>query len=223
MPTLPMPNDTDLDVLPPRPPSGAARSTGTVQVPLPELGVIAVSGADAVAFLQSQLTNDVAHLTPGQMQLSGYCTAKGRLLATFHQWRTRRRRDAAAAARDPARRAEAPVDVRAAREGEARRRERRMGTQAVLGATSPAARARRRGIAASPWSGIGRRRRAHRPRAGRRGRARSLPADRARRRVAARVVRRAAARAGGRVVVERDRSRRCRPCSPPRRRSSCRR
>ena len=24
----------------------------------------------------------------GQVQLSGYCTPKGRLLATFHQWRT---------------------------------------------------------------------------------------------------------------------------------------
>lgn len=57
-------------------------------VPLPELGVISVSGADAITFLQTQLTNDVAGLTPDQMQLSGYCTPKGRLLATFHQWRT---------------------------------------------------------------------------------------------------------------------------------------
>lgn len=56
-------------------------------VPLPELGVISVSGADAISFLQSQLTNDVAHLTADRMQLSGYCTPKGRLLATFHQWR----------------------------------------------------------------------------------------------------------------------------------------
>ncbi len=55
---------------------------------LPELGVILVSGADAVPFLQSQLTNDVARLAPNQVQLSGYCTPKGRLLATFHQWRT---------------------------------------------------------------------------------------------------------------------------------------
>jgi folate-binding protein YgfZ len=57
-------------------------------VPLPELGVVSVSGADAVAFLQSQVTNDVARLTPDQIQLSGYCTPKGRMLATFHQWRT---------------------------------------------------------------------------------------------------------------------------------------
>ena len=56
-------------------------------VALPELGVVSVKGADAVSFLQSQLTNDVARLTPDQVQLSGYCTPKGRLLATFHQWR----------------------------------------------------------------------------------------------------------------------------------------
>lgn len=60
----------------------------TVLAPLPELGVVCVSGPDAVSFLQSQLTNDVSRLTPGQVQLSGYCTPKGRLLATFHQWRT---------------------------------------------------------------------------------------------------------------------------------------
>lgn len=46
-----------------------------------------MSGADAISFLQSQLTNDVGRLGTDQMQLSGYCTAKGRLLATFHQWR----------------------------------------------------------------------------------------------------------------------------------------
>lgn len=56
--------------------------------PLPELGVVCVSGSDAVPFLQSQLTNDVSRLTPDRVQLSGYCTPKGRLLATFHQWRT---------------------------------------------------------------------------------------------------------------------------------------
>ncbi|HVG05621.1 MAG TPA: folate-binding protein [Burkholderiaceae bacterium] len=60
----------------------------TVLAPLPELGIVSVSGADAVAFLQSQLTSDVSRLAPGQVRLSGYCTPKGRLLATFHQWRT---------------------------------------------------------------------------------------------------------------------------------------
>ncbi len=66
----------------------AASVQTTVLAPLPELGVVCVSGADAVPFLQSQLTNDVSRLAPGKVQLSGYCTPKGRLLATFHQWRT---------------------------------------------------------------------------------------------------------------------------------------
>jgi hypothetical protein len=64
-----------------------AAAHAPVRVLLPELGVIAASGPDAVSFLQAQLTNDVAHLAADQMQLNGYCTAKGRLLATFHQWR----------------------------------------------------------------------------------------------------------------------------------------
>lgn len=55
---------------------------------LPELGIVSVSGADAVPFLQTQLTSDVARLQADQMQLSGYCTPKGRLLATFHLWRS---------------------------------------------------------------------------------------------------------------------------------------
>jgi tRNA-modifying protein YgfZ len=54
---------------------------------LSDLGCIRVTGADAVAFLQSQLTNDVAGLGADALQLTGYCTPKGRLLATFQQWR----------------------------------------------------------------------------------------------------------------------------------------
>lgn len=56
-------------------------------VTLRELGTIRVEGADALRFLQSQLTNDVENLDATSFQLNGYCTAKGRLLATFHQWR----------------------------------------------------------------------------------------------------------------------------------------
>ena len=66
----------------------ASSVQSSVLAPLPELGVVFVTGPDAISFLQSQLTNDVARLTPNQVQLSGYCTPKGRLLATFHQWRT---------------------------------------------------------------------------------------------------------------------------------------
>ncbi len=55
---------------------------------LSDLGLIEASGADAVNFLQSQLTNDIKGLAADKAQLSGYCTAKGRLLATFVTWKT---------------------------------------------------------------------------------------------------------------------------------------
>ncbi len=50
---------------------------------LSHLGLIRVSGDDAEGFLQGQLTNDVREATDHHWQLSGYCTAKGRLLAAF--------------------------------------------------------------------------------------------------------------------------------------------
>lgn len=50
--------------------------------------VLRFSGVDAQAFLQSQLTNDVAALAIGDWQWQGYCTAKGRLQATFALART---------------------------------------------------------------------------------------------------------------------------------------
>jgi folate-binding protein YgfZ len=82
-----MANDSDLDVHAAANAEDARSPDKPVLVPLPVFGVIAVSGPDAVPFLQAQLTNDVAHLGAAQLQLNGYCTAKGRLLATFHQWR----------------------------------------------------------------------------------------------------------------------------------------
>ena len=45
--------------------------------------VLRFSGPEALTFLQSQLTNDVAALGVGAWQWQGYCSAKGRLLATF--------------------------------------------------------------------------------------------------------------------------------------------
>ena len=51
-------------------------------------GLIAVGGADAAAFLQAQLTSDVLGGRPLQTHFSGYCSPKGRLLATFLVWRT---------------------------------------------------------------------------------------------------------------------------------------
>ena len=50
---------------------------------LPQLGVIRAQGEEAAAFLQSQLTQDMAAIAPGQARLAGLCNAKGRMLASF--------------------------------------------------------------------------------------------------------------------------------------------
>ena len=47
------------------------------------LGVIQAEGVDAASFLQGQLTHDVLLLPVGQARLAGYCSAKGRLMASF--------------------------------------------------------------------------------------------------------------------------------------------
>jgi hypothetical protein len=46
-------------------------------------GLLAVTGVDARDFLHAQLTNDIANLAPERAVLAGWCTAKGRLLASF--------------------------------------------------------------------------------------------------------------------------------------------
>ncbi len=51
--------------------------------PLPYLGVIRAAGADAASFLNGQLTNDFALLGADEARLAGYCSAKGRMLASF--------------------------------------------------------------------------------------------------------------------------------------------
>lgn len=55
---------------------------------LPDCGLINFSGDDAQSFLHAQCTSDVAALAPGRSQYSGYCTPKGRLLASFLLWRS---------------------------------------------------------------------------------------------------------------------------------------
>lgn len=50
-------------------------------------GLLRARGADAVKFLQGQLTNDVATLAPGHSRLAGFCSAKGRLQASFLVWK----------------------------------------------------------------------------------------------------------------------------------------
>lgn len=68
---------------------GASSSSAPAGVlRLAEWGVIRARGEDAESFLQGQLTNDVSGLRgTGQALLAGYCSAKGRLLATFVVWR----------------------------------------------------------------------------------------------------------------------------------------
>lgn len=55
----------------------------TIICDLSHLGLLEVQGADAVTFLQGQLTNDVKQLAQTNAHYTGYCTPKGRLLALF--------------------------------------------------------------------------------------------------------------------------------------------
>ena len=54
---------------------------------LDDWGVILAEGPDSASFLQSQLTQSVQDLPFDKARLAGYCSAKGRLLATFVAWR----------------------------------------------------------------------------------------------------------------------------------------
>ncbi len=51
-------------------------------------GAIRARGADAAKFLQGQLTNDVLTLGPDRARLAGFCSAKGRLQASFIVWQS---------------------------------------------------------------------------------------------------------------------------------------
>ena len=50
---------------------------------LSRYGLLSVQGVDAREFLHAQLTNDIRNLSPERAALAGWCSAKGRLLATF--------------------------------------------------------------------------------------------------------------------------------------------
>lgn len=50
---------------------------------LTDWGVVHAQGEEAAKFLHGQLTQDIALQTPAQARLAGYCSAKGRLLATL--------------------------------------------------------------------------------------------------------------------------------------------
>ncbi|MDB5875128.1 MAG: hypothetical protein JWQ07_4570 [Ramlibacter sp.] len=51
--------------------------------PLPDLGIIRVEGEDAASFLQGQLTQDFVLLGLDEARLAAFCTAKGRMQASF--------------------------------------------------------------------------------------------------------------------------------------------
>ncbi len=67
------------------PTSSSPHLDGAVR--LSDWGVIRAQGADATSFLHGQLTQDVTHLDGRHARLAGYCSPKGRLLATFVMWR----------------------------------------------------------------------------------------------------------------------------------------
>ncbi|MBX3611394.1 MAG: folate-binding protein YgfZ [Hydrogenophaga sp.] len=50
---------------------------------LPELGVIAAEGEQAAAFLHGQLTQDFSLMGFSEARLAAFCSAKGRMLASF--------------------------------------------------------------------------------------------------------------------------------------------
>jgi hypothetical protein len=56
--------------------------SATVMCDLSHLGLLQLSGADAINFLQGQVTNDVK-LLKESAHYTGYCTPKGRMLALF--------------------------------------------------------------------------------------------------------------------------------------------
>jgi tRNA-modifying protein YgfZ len=55
-------------------------------VRLLDWGVIRATGADARNFLHNQLTQDVLQLDARSARLAGYCSVKGRLMASFVMW-----------------------------------------------------------------------------------------------------------------------------------------
>ena len=54
---------------------------------LTHFGLIQLEGEDAMQFLQGQFTNDMRQVTEQHSNLSGWCSAKGRMLANFRVMR----------------------------------------------------------------------------------------------------------------------------------------
>lgn len=84
------PNDTVAGVGP----AAGLQASALPGTPLPtgatllaDWGLIRARGEDAATFLQGQLTNDLLSLPAGQARLAGFCSPKGRLLASFIVWK----------------------------------------------------------------------------------------------------------------------------------------
>ena len=67
--------------------AGSEASAANAQLrgvaPVPHLGVIRVEGLDAATFLQGQLTQDFVLLKDDEARLAAFCSAKGRMQASF--------------------------------------------------------------------------------------------------------------------------------------------
>ncbi|HWT53929.1 MAG TPA: folate-binding protein YgfZ [Rhodocyclaceae bacterium] len=58
----------------------------SIVVPLVDSALIRASGEDNAAFLHNLMTNDVTGIAADGVRYAGFCTPKGRLLATFLIW-----------------------------------------------------------------------------------------------------------------------------------------
>jgi tRNA-modifying protein YgfZ len=61
----------------------SANSLGPARLALPDWGLIRARGGDTRKFLQGQLTSEMLKWVPGEVRPAGWCSAKGRLLASF--------------------------------------------------------------------------------------------------------------------------------------------
>lgn len=75
-------HDSPLSPLPTVDTGGAWRLPAGI-APVPHLGVIRASGADAAAFIHGQLSNDFVQLDSQHARLAAFCSPKGRMQASF--------------------------------------------------------------------------------------------------------------------------------------------
>jgi folate-binding protein YgfZ len=62
------------------------RQAATIAVPLVDSALIRATGEDSATFLHNLMTNDVTGIPADGVRYAGFCTPKGRLLATFLIW-----------------------------------------------------------------------------------------------------------------------------------------